>query len=290
MRFTLRQLEVFTAIAKTGSVAGAAEMLSMSQSATSAALQELENRYNTKLYERKGKRLILNNHGAQMRSEAEKLLAQAHGFEGKLAQSRQSQQLKIGASHAIANYLVFDYLAQFEKQYPEINVDICVGSTPEITLKVLNYEVDFGLVEGESNHESLHIEKWRADSMIAFCANTHPLAKKKQLSDNDILACQWIIREPRSGHRQTFDRGMQGLLSKLKIRVELSQNEAIKNAVKSGLGVGCLSGIAIKEEIEAKVFSPLGLNNRKMDRHFYIVQRKDNREHRASERWIDFIK
>lgn len=290
MKFTLKQLEVFAAIAKFGTVVKAAEALSMSQSATSAALQELESRYDKRLFERKGKRLSLNAHGAQMRTHAEDLLHQAFAFDQAMREEPQGQQLSVGASYAIGNYLAFDYAASFAKVHPEISVDIAVGSTPDIVNKVLNYEVDLGLVEGEPSNDALDVEIWRADNMLVFCSPHHMLANIGTLTDQDILQHEWILREPGSGHRQTFDRAMQGILSKLKVRTVLTQNEAIKNAVRSGLGLGCLSEIAVREEIAAGTLTPLSLEGRPMNRYFYIVRRHGASLSHPEREWMVTIK
>lgn len=292
MKFTLRQLDVFLHVAKEQSISKAAQALSMSQSATSAAIQELENRYDIQLFERSAKRLRLNPLGKAMRAKAEVLVAHAQSFENELLQHEDHGEVRVGASLTIGNYLAFDYVAKYLQAHPNTKVNIDVGNTPETVNKVLNFEVDIGLIEAELHHEELCSELWLADKMIAFCSPTYsladatPLASKTHLTDKDLLNCEWILREPDSGHRQTFDRAMQGLLPKLKIRAELRQNEAIKNAVKSGLGVGCLSEIALQDEISAGVIVPLLIPKRKMNRHFYIVRRIDAPASKAVDRWL----
>ncbi len=290
MRYTLRHLEVFLAVAREQSISRAAEQLSMSQSATSAALQEFENRYQMQLFDRTAKRLRLNPLGAAIRTKAEGLMAHALEFERELLQHEEQGHLRVGASLTIGNYLAFKYLATYMQEHPAADVDITVSSTPEIVAKVLNFDVDVGLIEAELHHDELLLQPWCADIMIPFCAPSHPLARKKQLSDKDILGCHWIVREPGSAHRQTFDRAMHGLLPDLDIRLELTHNEAIKNAVKTGLGVGCLSRIAIADEIEQGALIPLPLKNREINRHFYIITHKHAPVSQAVNWWIELCK
>lgn len=287
MKFTLRHLEIFIEVAKYQSISRAAKELCMSQSAASAALQELESRYNMQLFDRSAKRIRLNQLGTIMRQKAENLLAHAKSFEEELTDQEQHQRLKVGASFTIGNYLAFGVVAEFVEQYPNTKVDIAVASTPEIIQKVLNYEVDVGLIEAELHHETLNIQTWMPDNMVAFCAVDHPFAAKTQLTDNDMLNCEWVLREPGSAHRQTFDRASHGLLPKLKIRAELTQNEAIKNAVKAGLGVGCLSEIAIEDEVRSGTLVPLTLENRDMHRYFYIVTHSARELQSAAKKWIE---
>lgn len=285
MKYTIRHLQVFLAVAKDESISRAAEALSLSQSATSAALQEFENRYDMKLFDRSAKRLQLNSFGREIRSKAERLMAHAQEFDRELLLKTELQQLRVGASYTIGNYLAMKYLAAHLKKQPDSKVDIAVGNTPQIVSKVLNFEVDIGLIEAEVNHSDLDIQPWQEDRMCLFCLPDHPLAKKKTLSDKDLLSCNWILREAKSGHRQTFDRAMQGLLPDLNITLELGHNDAIKNAVKAGLGVGCLSELAVAEEIEHGLLVPLA-SKRKMIRSFYFVRHKQSPPNQAVDQWL----
>ena len=285
MRYTLRHIEVFLAVAKRQSISEAAKELKLSQSATSAALQEFEARYDMQLFDRVAKRVRLNSFGYTLRIQAEQLMKQAQRFESALVHRENHEHLSVGASLTIGNYLAFGFLARFRKLYPNINVDIQVGNTPEIIDKVLNFEVDIGLIEAEVKHNDLKLDTWLPDNMLAFCSPKHPFAKKTQLNDEDLLSCEWIVREPESAHRQTFDRAFQGLLSKIKIGAELKHNEAIKNAVKTGLGVGVLSEITIADEIALKSLVALKIPNRKMNRNFYTVLHRGIERSDASIRW-----
>ncbi len=262
----------------------------MSQSAVSAALQEFEHRYELQLFDRSGKRLRLNDLGNTIRHKAENLMAHARDFEKELKQHEELGHLNVGASLTIGNYLAVKYLATYIQQHPQAKVELTVSNTPDIVAKVLNLEVDIGLIEAELHHEELNLLPWRADQMLAFCRPDHPLAGKAQLTDKEILSCTWILREPGTAHRQTFDRAMQGLLTNLDIRLELTHNEAIKNAVKAGLGVGCLSEIAIADEIEQGSLVALPLKNRPMNRHFYIITHKQAAPSQAASWWTNLCK
>ncbi len=289
MKYTLRHLQVFLAVAKDESISRAAESLSMSQSATSSALQEFENRYDMQLFDRSAKRLQLNARGRELRAKAQNLLEHAKGFDRELLQQSDLQQLNVGASYTIANYVAMKYLAAYLEQNPDSKVDISVGNTPQIITKVLNFEVDIGLIEAEVNHSDLDIQPWQQDRMCLFCLPNHPLAQKEKLTDKDLLSCNWILREEKSGHRQTFDRAMQGLLPDLNITLELGHNDAIKNAVKAGLGVGCLSELAVAEEIEHGLLVPL-VSKRKMTRHFYFVRHKQAPRNSAVDQWLSLCR
>lgn len=287
MKYTLRHLEIFLAVAKEQSISRAAEQLSMSQSATSAALQEFESRYNLQLFDRSAKRLRLNSLGISLRSKAEKLMVHAQEFDKDLQQNEELGHLRVGASLTIANYLAAGFLATYMQRHPKADVELTADSTPEIINSVLNFEVDVGLIEAEMNHNDLSQLLWRDDKMVAICSPEHPFAHKSQLTDKDITQCRWIVREPGTAHRKTFDQAMQGLLVDLDIRLQLPQNEAIKNAVKAGLGVGCLSEVAVADEIEQGSLVVLPLKKRPMNRHFYIITHKQAQLSQSVRWWIE---
>lgn len=290
MKYTIRHLQVFLAVAKEQSISKAAIALSLSQSATSAALQEFENRYDIQLFDRAGKRLHLNSFGESIRVKAEAVMAHLLGFEEELKGQEEFGHLRVGASLTIGNYLAVKHLASYMQIHPEAKVEMEVSSTPEVVAKVLNFHLDIGLIEAELHHDDLRLQPWREDKMVAFCRPDHPLADKPQLSNKDLLSASWILRESDSGHRQTFDRSMQGLLPDLHIVLELTHNEAIKNAVKAGLGVGCLSEIAVADEIQQGSLVPLSIKGRPMNRRFYFVTHKKTAINRAAQSWMEICK
>ena len=238
MKYTLRQLEIFLAVARYQNISRAAESLHMSQSAASEALLNLEHSYEVQLFDRVSNKLSLNSIGDTLRKQAESLLRQCQDFENSLRMHKDIGHLKVGASFTIGNYLA---------RYPGADVVLDIANTPEVVAKVLNYEVDIGMIEGEVQHRDLELIPWRGDELVVFCAADHPLAKKKVLRTADIKAADWILREPDSGARHTFERALAGLLPDINIFLEFKHNEAIKNAVESGLGIGCLSRIVLSK-------------------------------------------
>ena len=121
----------------------------------------------------------------------------------------------------------------------------------------------------------------------AFLSQQHPLAAKKTISDEDLLSAKWILREPGSGTRQTFDRAMHGLLSGLNITLELSDTEAIKRAVKQNIGISCLSILSLEEELERGEIVQLEIDNRDLSRKFYLIMHKQKHITRSLQNWLD---
>ena len=290
MHYTLRQLEVFLATARFQNISRAAESLSMSQSAASGALQDLERQFDIRLFDRAGKRLQLNDLGRALQPQALALLDQAQALEAGFAGRADTGALNIGATLTIGNYLAVGLMANFMNEHPGVRVALTVDNTAHIAAGVAGFNLDLGLVEGELSHPELVITPWREDELIAFCAPDHVLAKRYRLNDDDLLAATWILREPGSGTRQTFDRALHGLLPRLNILLELQHTEAIKRAVEAGLGIGCLSRITLRDAFQRGSLVALDMPHRDLRRHFYFVLHRRKFISPGMERWLELCR
>jgi DNA-binding transcriptional LysR family regulator len=286
MRFTLRQLQIFLATAHVENISKAADSLAMSQSAASSALKELEQMYDVQLFDRVGKRLQLNEQGRLIRPKAQALIAQAEELEYMLAKHVQTGSIQVGATLTIGNYLAVGIMARMMRENPDTEVRLEVANTAAIVKKVLNFELDVGLIEGEFQHPDLEVMPWLDDELAVFCSPDHPLARKEQLTDKDLKTVQWILRETGSGTRQAFDRAMHGILSDLHVMLELQHTEAIKRAVETNLGIGCLSKVALTDAFKRGSLIQLNVPHRIFDRKFYIILHKQKYRTAGINRWI----
>jgi DNA-binding transcriptional LysR family regulator len=287
MKFTLRQLQIFLAAARYQNISRAAESLHMSQSAASEALQNLEHTYDVRLFDRARKGLELTPIGHTLRRQAEGLMAQCEQFESQLQDHAEVGHIRVGASFTIGNHLATRYLAGYLANYPEADIELTTANTPEVVAKVLNYDVDIGMIESEVQHRELELIPWRGDELVVFCAADHPLAHKKSLSKKDIQQAPWILREPDSGARYQFEKALANLMPNINIFLELRHNEAIKNAVESGLGIGCLSRIVLKKNFENGDLVPLRIPRRDMSRTFYFALPKHRTPNPAINAWME---
>lgn len=247
MKFTLRQINVFTEVARQESVSRAALALSLSQSATSTALAELERLYSTQLFDRVGKSLRLNELGQALLPQAIELIERAAAIEAVLENRAGFGLLRIGATLSIGNYLATLIVADYLKRHPESRAQLKVHNTERIVEEVARYELDLGLIEGRCHHPDLSVETWVEDELAVFCAPTHKLARVGQASLAELTGEDWIVREVGSGTRETLDQALHYHHFEPKIRLELEHNEAIKRAVEFGLGISCLSRMALRD-------------------------------------------
>jgi len=285
MHYTLRQLEVFLAVAGTQNISRAAEALAMSQSAVSGSLSDLESHFDILLFDRVGKRIQLNEFGRALRPRAQALLEQAQDLENALRNHTDIGRLQIGATLTIGNYLAVELMARFMREQPGAQVSLEVANTQEIVNKVVNFELDIALVEGELTHPELEITPWHEDELMVFCSPEHALATKGELTDADLLEATWIVREIGSGTRQTFERAMHGLLPKLNIMLELQHTEAIKRAVEAGLGIGCISRVALLDAFRRGSLVPLSVPHRDFRRYFYFIVHRHKYRSAGIQRW-----
>ena len=280
MRLSLRQLEIFAAIARCGSVSRAAGALSMSQSAASSALVELERQFDCALFDRIGKSLHLNSTGEGLLPMAESLLQQAQEIEGYLA-GRQLGPLHLGATLTIGNYLATLLVADYMQRNNDAPVALHVANTESVLQGLLNFASDLALVEGEALHPDLLAETWLSDELVVFCAPHYP-RPPSQAQDSEWLARQpWILRERGSGTRGQFDRVIGKAMGQVMLRLELEHTEAIKRAVESGLGIGCLSRLSLREAFRRGSLVEIPTPQFDLRRNFYIVRHRQRHESAA---------
>jgi DNA-binding transcriptional LysR family regulator len=289
MRYTLRQLEVFTAIARVESVSRAAKALGMSQSAVSGALLDLERQFDVRLFERFGKRLTLSELGRGLWPQAEALCEQARELELNLTR-QQSGELRVGATLTIGSHVCPPLMASFMRDNAGGRVTLRIANTHEIAQAVKSFTIDVGLVEGELSDPELRVTPWRSDELCVFCSPQHLLAKKRKLSDADLASCGWIVREPGSGTRQAFERALHGLVPSLRIEAELTQTEAILGAVEAGLGLGCVSALALEDAFRLRKLVRCRVPQRDFRRSFFFVLHARKFRTPALDRWLSLCR
>lgn len=290
MKYTLRQLEIFVAISRTANVSRAAEALSLSQSATSTALSELERQFDLQLFDRVGKSLKINETGQQLLPKAVELLDRAKEIESLLKGHAGFGHMRIGATLTVGNYLATILVARFLQEHPESRIQLQVHNTGTIVQQIANHELDLGLIEGDCNHPDIEVQPWIADELVVFCAPNYVLANQVKVTLEQLLQQPWILREKGSGTRETFDRAFHGHHSKLKIRLELEHTEAIKRAVESGLGIGCISRLALKDAFSRGSLVPISTPGLDLGRFFYFLWHKQKYQTTGMREFLDLCK
>ena len=263
---SIRQLEIFAKVASTGSVTKAGEAMFLTQSAVSMALSQLEQQSVAPLFERNGRRLMLNDAGRLLLKEAEEVLAKVDRLERQLlgtGEDPMEGELLVGGSTTIGNYLLPGILGAFARRYPQTRVELQVGNTRQVAELLEAGGLDVAFVEGPCHHRSLTAIPWRDDELVVVVGKDHPWSNEEAVTAQQMAAGIWIMRERGSGTREIFEGAMEAAGIAYTIALEFGHTEAIKNGVASGLGVSCLSRIAVRRELEygllVEVASPLEL-------------------------------
>ena len=247
LRLTLRQVEVFLATAQEGSTRAAAARIARSQSAASTALAELEAAVGVELFDRIGRRLLLNENGRALLPRAKALVEQANEMQD-LFTDEHAVPLRVAASFTIGEYLLPDLVSQWTRRYPKSQIHLRIGNSSDVIAAVAALDVDVGFVEGSQTHADLVTLPWLDDEMVILAAPGHPLAGCRA-SARQLADATWVLREQGSGTRQIADQWLLKNLEHVRIGFELGSTEAVKRVVASSDGLGCLSRYAVTQSI-----------------------------------------
>ncbi len=255
MRLSIRQLEVFLAVAGTSKTSAAGEAVSLSQSAASAALNELERALDTRLFDRVGKRLVLNDSGRALLPKARSVVDGAAAIErgARSGLGDTGFELVIGASTTVGDRVMPPLVASFLRVRPHARVQLHIGNTREIAEAVAAFGLDAGFIEGPAHDPRLTVVPWTGDELVVVAAPYHPLARRRaRVSITELGEAEWLLREPGSGTREAVEHVLMPHLPHLRSRVQMGSAEAIKLAAAEGLGVACLSQRAIADFVAAR--------------------------------------
>ena len=290
---TLEQLRIFVAVADALHMTRAAEQLGLTQSTVSAAITALETRHATRLFDRVGRGLALNDAGEAFLPEARAVLSQAQMAQMVLENLGELKRgvVRLYASQTIAAYWLPQRMAAFRARYPGIELELHIGNTHRVIEALLNTEAELGLIEGEEEAPRLEREVVGADRLIIVASPTHPLhGRGSALNLEDMRSVGWVLRESGSGTRSEFESHLpKGLApSDLRIELTLPSNEAILTAVGAGQMVTAISELAARPLIEAGrlVQLPLDLP----ERPFYRLRHSERGLSRAAQAFVSALK
>ena len=286
---TLRQLSVFVAVAQTGSTTGAAQHLSMSQSAVSSALSELEHALSEQLFDRRGKKLFLNDFGRLILPRVRALFDQVDCIVNAGRDS--SVILRVAASTTISNYLLPPLLAKYHiNQAQSGKINLLVGNTHDVLDAVRNFDADVGLIEGSCTVDEFVLEHWMDDELLVVTNPEHPLALPGAATPEALRQADWLVREHDSGTREALDALIAGVLGPLHIALELANSEAIRRTVLAGYGICCLSSHVVGPDVANGTLVNIGGQLPPLRRPFSIVLHKDKLPTRGLNTFLSYLR
>jgi DNA-binding transcriptional LysR family regulator len=281
MKITLKQLNVFIQTYKLGSLSKAADACFITQSAASMSLAELEKLLGFPLFDRNGKKLIINSNGLSLLPKATDILDRTNELESysQIGINELSGTINIGASTTIGNYILPKYLANFQQKHPNITINFNISNTREVKFGVNNLEFDLGIVEGDCHSETISKQVWLMDELVIIANNKHALAKKQRVSLKDITHYNWVMREEGSGTGKLFQDYIENK-DTFKTEQTLTNPEAIKSYIRNSDCLSCVSKTIInKIDKDIKILPVTGF---KLMRPFYLLIHKNKYKNAAT--------
>lgn len=290
MNITLRQLKVFEAVGRLKSYTRAAEELHLSQPAVSMQIKQMEENLGMELFEQLGKKIFLTGAGHEMYltsrqvsvllDEAEQVLEDIKGV--------RSGRLMIAVA-STANYFAPRLLAAFNARHEGVTVSLDVTNREGLISHLEVNDTDMVIMGLPPENLELEAEAFMDNPLVVIAPPGHPLEREKNIPMQRLQEETFIMREQGSGTRIAMERFFAGQGAHLTTGMEMSSNEAIKQAVQAGLGLGIVSMHTLELELEMKRLVVLDVGSFPILRHWYIVQRKGKRLSPVARAFKDFV-
>ena len=270
------RLKVFIAAARTLSFTRAAEQLYISQPAVSKHIGELEARYRTSLFVRRGSRLALTDAGRTMLAAAERLAEDYRRleYEMSLCSSHAEGELRLGASTTVAQYLLPPILAHFTARYPGVRVSVLSGNSGQVEEALAGQAIDLGMVESLSRRQGLHYTLFRPDELVLVARPGGRYARTEQVTPEELCRIPLVLRENGSGTLEVIAAALAGAglrLSQLQVAMRLGTTEGIKAFVRNSDAMAIVSVISVVDELRSGALRIVDIDNLTLTRDFSFV-------------------
>lgn len=287
-----RRLQVFFTVARLLSFTKAAESLHMTQPAVTFQIRQLEEFFNTRLFDRTHNKISLTEAGEAVFSYAERIIGLYTEMDNQVRKLTGDVigVLVIGASTTIAEYRIPTILGKFQENFSDVKLRLKISNTDGVVRMVENNEIDVGVVEAPVDNKNLVIKVCWCDQLMVICQPGHELAGRESIPVEKLLPYPFIAREEGSGTRNVissyFDKFAQNY-GNLKTTMEFSSPESVKSAVEAGLGISIISETTLTKELQLGTLSAIPLDP-PMKRPFSIVYQRQKFRLRAMEEFLEF--
>lgn len=270
------RLEVFNTVARRLSFTKAAQELFITQPAVTKHIRELEEQYKTKLFDRQRSSIALTHAGELLFKHSEEILSlyRKAEFEINALSSRNSGELRIGASTTISQYVIPPILAGFHRKFPGIRINLITGNTESIEQALIARDIDLGLIEGHSKDPQISYSEFLRDEIVLVCSSKHPLAKRASISPELLQTIPLVLRERGSGTLEVIEHALEPLsikLSDLRIEMHLGSTEAIKSYLAYSSCMAFISINAVSRELNSGELRVVDVTNLEISRFFYLI-------------------
>jgi DNA-binding transcriptional LysR family regulator len=276
----LHRLNIFIKIVEMKSFSKAAHRLCLTQPTVSQHVRFLEDYLGVTLFDRCGKEVRPTRSGRILHTYASRLLRMADDAEHAVSflKGKKSGTLVFGASNIPGEYILPGILAEFKQSFPEITVTVQMDDTGGIVDKIVNYEIDFGLIGARIRHDQLQCSRFLDDELCLIIAPDHVWAGRLSVSPAELVSVPFVMREAGSGTRMMLEHALRKAgvpLDQLRVVAELGSNSAIKQAVKAGIGISFVSRRSVEDEAGMNVIMTLPVEGLHISRSFFIARHKN---------------
>ena len=284
---TLKELNFFYKLSDNPQVTQVAQELKISQSAISLAIKSLENKLEEQLFDRVGKKLILNERGRYFKEKTLPHYLAIIDSQKLFQKNKLAGNMKIASSKTISNYLMPDIYYEFLSTYTDVKFDISTINSTKIIENILKSNLDIGLIEIDINNSNLIKQKLCDDELIIVTSDENA----PKIAFIDTINKKWILRETGSGTREVFINSLGKYAQDISIFMELQDFEEIKTILIDNKDtITAISKNAVKKELESKKLFQIKLKNFEFKREFHIVYHKDKSTNLLFQTFIDFLK
>jgi DNA-binding transcriptional LysR family regulator len=288
MKMTLRQMEIFLNVVKTGHLTTVAKEMKLSQSAISMSIKELESILGRPIFDRINKKLILNEVGRAFHREISPLYKKLSDIEYEFKNSVNKGTIRVGASTTIVDYLMPPIICNYMNNYPDVKISLKEGNSSEMIDLIKAGAIDIGFVEGIFTDSEIISERVGVDELIVVSAD-ESLTGEEHFIDT-LARKKWILREEGSGTREVFLDYIKGKTEPLNIFLELGHTESIKSILLNHNCLTCISKISVQNELDKGLLYQLDIKNFECKRDFLMIYHKDKYHSGLFEKFVYFTK
>lgn len=272
---TLRHLRIFLAVCEKGSMTAASSQLFIAQPSVSLAISELEEYYGVKLFDRISRKLYLTESGRRAQQYARHIIDLLDEMEQSIKNPDAVGQLRVGTSITIGTYLLAGYIHALKSRYPYLKVEAFIGNSGSIEQKILDNEIDIGIIEGVSHSAYIRSESFQGDRLAFICPREHLFAGRTLAELADVRDQDFILREKGSAGREIFD----GLLAAQELAIspvwQSASNQAIIHGVREGLGISVLPYSLVRESLEKGEIAEFKIEAMALGRKFSVIYHRN---------------
>ncbi len=290
----LRRLEVFAKVAELGSFSRAAEALYLTQPTVSEHVRALEDELGVQLLDRLGRGATPTRAGQLLLGYARRMLGLAREAQQALDQfqGRMSGELVIGGSTIPGEYVLPALLGAFKAKYPEISVSLLIGDSRQVAEWVEQGRVEVAVIGAPPASRALAARVLMPDELVIVVPAGHAWATRKTVSLDELRREPMVVRERGSGSRQAIEHVLSEAnvsLAAFRIVGEMGSTQAIKQAVRAGVGISLISRRAVEDECRAGLVACVKVKDLKVTRSFHLVTHKDRTRSPLAQAFVDFL-